>query len=340
MRSSSDKSPRDEPVVSAMRRLFVKTVFAEPVDLTGKTIIVTGASPGGLGFATARALASWGASVAVSTRSNPDAAVEALRASLDRTGNHGRIDGRALDLSRSDSVTNFVRWFVDTHRGRLDVLVNNAGVHLDLLSRWKEPRSSHDGFEIQWRTNYLGTAHLTHLLLPLLEATGRQTGDARIVNVSSQVHVKGSNGDLFGPTRPYNSWNAYGNSKLALLHMSTELQRRYSADAQLQAYSLHPGSVYTRVADKGLEGTGLIEKARSALSPVEAFFLKTPEEGAQTQTHCATHPGLVGGLYYQECAPVEPCDDAADSDIAARLWDETRTWVEIGCPGRASLPLA
>jgi len=81
----------------------------------------------------------------------------------------------------------FVRWFVATHGDRLDVLINNAGINLDLLSRWKEPRLTDDGFEIQWRTNYLGSAHLTHLLLPLLERTGKTTGDARVLNVVAHL---------------------------------------------------------------------------------------------------------------------------------------------------------
>jgi len=252
---------------------------------------------------------------------------EALRARLDGTDAQGRIDAHSLDLCQRDSVCAFVRWFVDVCGSKLDVLVNNAGVHLDLLSRWKEPHLSDDGFEIHWRTNYLGTAHLTHLLLPLLETAGRTSGDARVVNVGSHLHHKGSNEDLFGRTRPYNSWNAYGNSKLALMHMTTELQRRYAERFHIQAYCLHPGSVFTKIADKGLEGTGWVEKLRRTLSPVEAFFLKAPEEGAQTQIHCATQPEVRGGLYYRDCKPARSSRDAEDARVAARLWEETKTWV-------------
>lgn len=301
--------------------------YADPVDLDGKKILVTGASPGSLGFETARTLASWGASVVVTARSRPDGAVEALRERLQGADSPGSVDGHALDLARSDSVVGFAQWFTETQGDGLDVLINNAGIHLDLLSRWKEPSLTDDGFEIQWRTNYLGTAHLTHLLLPLLEKTGLATGDARIVNVVSQLHSKGSNDDLFGATRPYNSWTAYGNSKLALVHMTTELQRRHATESHLQAYCLHPGSVFTNVAAKGLEGTGLIEKVRNTLSPIEAFFLKTPEEGAQTQIYCATHRGLRGGFYYEDCRPSEASKDATAADIAARLWAETAAWV-------------
>jgi len=317
-------------LVKFVRQHLVSTEYAEIVDLRGKTIVVTGASPGSLGFATAETLAKWGASVIVTMRSNPDSAADAIRSRLETREDGARVHAYPLDLGSRESVLRFVRWFEGTHGDGLDVLVNNAGVHLDLLSRWKEPQQTDDGFEIHWRINYLGTAQLTQLLLPLLEKTGAKTGAARVVNVSSKLHVRGSNDDLFGQARPYNSWNAYGNSKLALIHMANELQRRYATQSNLSAYSLHPGAVFTHVADKGLEGTGFAEKVRNALWPVEAFFLKTPTEGAQTQIHCATWPKLQGGLYYEDCNPSEPSDDAKDADVATRLWDATLRWIEEG----------
>lgn len=301
--------------------------MAERVDVRGKRMIVTGATPGSLGFETALTLVSWGASVVVTTRSSTDAAVDALRTRLGDDDSQGSIDGHPMDLSDRSSVERFARWYRETDGDRLDVLVNNAGIHVDLLSQWKEPHLSDDGFEIQWRVNYLGTAQLTHLLLPLLKQTSEATGDARIVNVVSKLHFKGSNDQLSERTEPYNSWTAYGHSKLALVHMTLELQRRFAASSHLQAYCLHPGSVFTNVADRGLAGTGIVEAVRKALSPVEAFILKTPEEGAQTQIYCATHPGLPGGLYYEECEPSEPSEDTQDANTSARLWSETEAWL-------------
>ena len=329
-RSKPPETKASRGLVKFVRQHLVSTEYAEIVDLRGKTIVVTGASPGSLGFATAKALGSWGATVIVTTRANPDSTAEAIRALLETPEDAARVHAHPLDLGSRESVLDFVRWFEATHGERLDVLINNAGVHLDLLSRWKEPQQTEDGFEVHWRINYLGTSQLTHLLLPLLRRTGAKTGNARVVNVSSKLHVRGSNDDLFGRTRPYNSWNAYGNSKLALIHMANELQRHYATESNLSAYSLHPGAVFTHVADKGLEGTGLAEKVRNALSPIEAFFLKTPSEGAQTQIHCATWPKLQGGLYYEDCNPSEPSDDAKDADVAARLWDATQRWIETG----------
>jgi retinol dehydrogenase-12 len=146
------------------------------------------------------------------------------------------------------------------------------------------------------------------------------------------MFAKGSNDDLFGASRPYGSWSAYGNSKLALMHLTGEIQRRYADSSGLRSVCLHPGAVFTKVADKGLAGTGAIESFRKALSPVEAFFLLTPEEGAQTVLHCATQPQLSWGGYYVACAAEETNADARNAEVGGRLWKATEAWVDSGCP--------
>jgi NAD(P)-dependent dehydrogenase (short-subunit alcohol dehydrogenase family) len=261
---------------------------AERVDLAGRRVLVTGAGPGSLGFATAAVLREWGADVIVTRRSE-------------------------LDLADAASV----RRFVASMPGPLDVLVNNAGIHLDLRSSWKTPTLTADGFEIHWRTNYLGTAHLTSLLLPRLG----ESDDPRVVNVVSKLHSRAHNADLFGPRQPYDSWAAYGASKLALIHHAFELQRRC---APVQGYALHPGSVYTHIADRGLEGHRLLGALRRVFAPIERRMLLSPEAGAQTTVHCATAPGLVGGRYFRDCVAVAPSADALDADVSSRLWDEAQ----------------
>lgn len=311
---------------SSKRRPFVKTTLAERVDLHGKKVVVTGASPGSLGFETARTLAEWGATVIFTTRRNTEATRAALSTALRQTESAPTVKGHPLDLCDADSVVEFARWYLDTEGDELDVLVNNAGVHLDLLSKWKEPHLTADGFEIHWRTNYLGTMHLTQLLLPALKKAAQETGEARIVNVSSKLHFKGSNSQLFERTEPYNSWKAYGSSKLAQVHATFDAQRRFAKKHGVQSYCLHPGAVSTNVATKGLEGTWA-GRARSALLSVERVFLKSPTEGAQTQIHCASAPGLAGGIYYEECAPAEVSQEANDSEVANRLRNETEAWL-------------
>ena len=313
---------------NSLRTLLIRAPQAPPVDLHGKNIIVTGAAVGSIGFETARILASWGATVTITTRSNPQVVIDALNAALADTDSHGVIDAQTLDLAQASSVAQFADWYNTAHGGQLDVLINNAGIHLDLLSQWKKPQLTADDFEIHWRTNYLGPAHLTQRLLPLLQKTAQTSGDARIVNVVSQLHHKGSNAGLFAAPTPYNSWVAYGLSKLALVHATFEIQRRYAEPSRVQAYCLHPGAVYTNIANKGLAGNPLIESVRKALAPVESFFLLTPTEGAQTQVHCASQPDLAGGQYFQKCTPATPSNEANNTQAAARLWDETQAWIK------------
>ncbi|MDP3856401.1 MAG: SDR family NAD(P)-dependent oxidoreductase [Stagnimonas sp.] len=312
--------------MSRIRSWFLRAARAERIDLRGKQMVVTGAAPGSIGFETARQLAGWGADVVITTRRNPEAVAAQLRERIASEPGHGRIAAQALDLADAASTQAFITWLLSTHGERLDVLINNAGIHLDLLSQWKQAQLTPDGQERHWRTNYLGSLHLTLGLLPLLRQTGRQFGEARLINVVSQLHAKGSNADLFGMQRPYNSWFAYGNSKLALMHAAQALQRRHGATDQLKTYSLHPGAVYTHIADQGLRGNPRLEAVRRAFAPVEAFFLLTPEEGAQTSVHCASSPTADGGRYWQRCQPATASADSADTEVARRLLEATEAW--------------
>lgn len=261
-----------------------------------KVALVTGAGDRSLGAATAEALRARGLRVLTTTRSCPVT-----------------VDTHPLDLTSRGSVERLAAWVP----GRLDVLVNNAGIHLDLRSKWKEPQLV-DGHEVHWRTNYLGTAQLTRLLLPNLLAAD----EARVVNVVSKLHERGRNAWLFGPVTPYDSWAAYGTSKLALVHEAAEIERRYGGQG-LHGYSLHPGSVHTRVADRGLETAPVLARLRRLAAPLERRTLASPEVGARTTVHCATSPDAVPGGYHRREAPAEPSPDARDAEVSARLWDAT-----------------
>ncbi|MEH6467115.1 MAG: SDR family NAD(P)-dependent oxidoreductase [Pseudomonadales bacterium] len=313
-----------------IRNLFVQTPYALVTDLTGKHVIVTGTSRGSLGFETAKTLARWGAVVIVTTRSNTESVIRALTEELSGENTKAQITGHELDLCDAESVNAFAQWYMEQCGQRLDVLVNNAGVHLDLMSKWKQPKLTADGHEIQWRTNYLGTAQLTHKLLPLLQTTAAAQGEARIVNVGSQIHNKGSNAALFNPDTPYNSWQSYGLSKLGLIHLTSELHRQFAQNDNLKSYCLHPGSAsgtYTGVADKGFEGQAVINFLRKLGAPIEKLFMSTAEEGAQTQLFCATSAQAESGSYYQNCAIHEASTDSQDEKAATHLWQETLDWV-------------
>jgi NAD(P)-dependent dehydrogenase (short-subunit alcohol dehydrogenase family) len=271
-----------------------------------KVALVTGAGEGSLGEATAAALREAGFRVLTTTRSCPVAA-----------------DSHPLDLTSRVSVAELAAW-VGSSTDRLDVLVNNAGIHLDLRSRWREPQLV-DGHEVHWRTNYLGTAQLTRLLLPRLLETADAHGEARVVEVVSQLHERGRNAWLGGRVAPYDSWAAYGTSKLALVHEAAEIERRYGGRG-LHGYAVHPGSVYTHVADRGLETAPILGRLRRLAAPLERRALLTPAQGARTTVFCATSAEAVPGGYHRRGAPAEPSPEARDPDVAARLWDATTAW--------------
>ncbi len=283
-------------IANRLHRALVRAADAPVVDVTGKRIIVTGAAPGSIGGETAWLLKEWGAEVITTNRS-------------------GNGVSHALDLGDGDSVRAFASWVLAEH-GTIDVLVNNAGILLDLMRSWKEPRLL-DGYESMWRVNYLGTTHLTQLLLPALAG-------GRVVNVVSTSHLRAKNAGLFGPDGDYSSYKAYGQSKLALMHATTELNRRHP---EVEAVSVHPGEVYTGIATAALAEHKLVSRVRGALRPLEQFLFMTATEGAQTQVMLATAPQVERSAYYVRCKPAKPNPEALDATVSARLWDQTQEWL-------------
>ncbi|NRB36892.1 MAG: SDR family NAD(P)-dependent oxidoreductase [Pseudomonadales bacterium] len=313
-------------ILEKIHALMTGSKMAAVKDLTGRSFLVTGCAQGSLGFSTALQLLQQGAVVSITTRKNTQAIKARLQEKLSPIQERN-LHAFDLDLASRDSVEAFVDVYKTSNLG-LDVLINNAGIHLDLMSKWRQPLLSDDGFEMQWRVNYLGSTHLTLSLLPLLQTSAKTSGDARIINVISQLHTKGLNSEFFTPQRPYNSWFAYGQSKLALLHFTRSLDRRFNQDS-ISSYCLHPGAVYTNVAAKGLADTGWVETIRNALAPLERCFLKTAREGAQTQIHCATSDKKIlrSGQYYRNSTLSIASSEGDDVEIADKLWQEQLQWM-------------
>ncbi|MFM7286360.1 MAG: SDR family NAD(P)-dependent oxidoreductase, partial [Cyanobium sp.] len=183
---------------------------ADMPDQRGRLALITGANSG-LGLETARALLAKGATVILACRSLERAEL-ARQQLLPGARDGAAIDLLELDLAHLASVRAAASQLQDRY-GRLDLLINNAGV-MGL------PRSlTRDGFERQFGINHLGHFALTLALLPLL----RGQADARVVTVTSGAQYFGRIGfdDLQGERR-YDRWQAYGQSKLANVMFALE----------------------------------------------------------------------------------------------------------------------
>ena len=315
--------------VTHILRLFTSKPMAEEVDMSSRNVIVTGASPHSLGYETAKILASWGATVVVTSSRN----IELMESSLKRdlriiSADEKKITAHTLDLCDVDSVNNFTTWYRKNYNDQLHVLVNNAGIHKNILSPRKKPPMTKDGFEIHWRTNFLGTFHLTSLLLPILKQTGLESGDARVVNVTSHLHDRVKNKSMFNDDGDYHSWDAYALSKLALIHFTFEIQRRFAKKYNLQSVAVHPGSVKTNLTQiEEFEGKigYLLNQICSTLA---SLVLIRPILGAQTSVMCASKYPLQGGSYYERCEIAESSGDTKDQDVSKLLWDNSDAWVK------------
>ncbi|BCY09194.1 oxidoreductase [Actinoplanes sp. L3-i22] len=277
-------------------------------DLTGRTVVVTGATSG-IGLSTARAFGAAHARVVLAVRDPAKGAAAA--ASIP-----GGAIVRALDLADLSSV----RRFADDWQGPIDVLVNNAGVSSPTRQR------TTDGFELQLGTNHLGPFALTNLLLP--HVTGR------VVALSSQAEraARINLDDLFQERTPYRESRVYAASKLANLLFITELQRRLAAaGSAVLAAAAHPGLVATDMT-RGSGGT---------LSRLAVRYLaQSPEQGALPVLFAATAdipPGAFTGpehaLHMRGGAElIGRSKRSRDPELARRLWiaSEKLTGVTFG----------
>ncbi|MEO0604281.1 MAG: oxidoreductase, partial [Myxococcota bacterium] len=245
-------------------------------DLTGKVTIVTGANAG-IGYEAAKVLAEHGAEVVLACRNEAKA-----KAALDKIAAGSPAASLVvlpLDLSSLDSVRAFAAAFVERY-DRLDILVNNAGVMIPPLGRTAE------GFELQFGVNHLGHFALTGLLLPVLQSTP----GARVVNVSSTAHRMGQMewDDLNWESRSYSATAAYGQSKLANLHFTFELDRRLkAAGIDVTATAAHPGWAATE-----------LQRHSGFIQFLNNFLAQSQAKGAWPTLAAATEPDATGGTYY------------------------------------------
>jgi NAD(P)-dependent dehydrogenase (short-subunit alcohol dehydrogenase family) len=270
---------------------------ADLPSFAGRTVIVTGANSG-LGLVTARELARVGATTILAVRNT----AKGTQAAAGMTGN---VEVRELDLQELSSV----RAFAD-RVDHVDVLINNAGIMAVPYAQ------TADGFESQIGTNHLGHFALTNLLLPRITD--------RVVTVSSFVHMMGyiSLKDLNWKSRPYSAWLAYGQSKLANLLFTSELQRRLdAAGSAVKSYAAHPG--YSATNLQGRTGRRVADTLMSL-----GNRLATDADFGARQTLYAASRDLPGDTFigprFGMRGPTGPSPRsplARDAEKAAGLWE-------------------
>lgn len=277
-------------------------------DLGGKVAIVTGANTG-IGYETARALASAGARVILACR-NADSGNSAV-ARIQRKHPGAEAGFMPLDLASTASIRTFCQ---SVDASKIDLLICNAG---SLSSSYQE---TEQGFEHTVGVCHIGHFLLVQLLLPKLLAAG----SPRVVMLSSESHKYpkklGFSTLIKSPGR-YSSMKAYGQAKLCNALMALELQNRYG-DQGLSACSVHPGTLVTTQIGRDSQ---LASLAMKLVSP----WTKSPSQGAATSVFCAIHDNaadLAGG-YFSQCRPAPCSREAKNPEVAARLWTQTEKWL-------------
>ncbi|KAI7747642.1 hypothetical protein M8C21_032535, partial [Ambrosia artemisiifolia] len=284
----------------------------EGIDGHGLTAIITGPTSG-IGLETARVLALRGVHVVMAAR-NLEAASK-CKETIIKGCPSATIDIMELDVSSLESVTKFANEYISKGLP-LNILICNAGVMVPPFSLSK------DGIESQFATNYLGHFHLTNLLLDTMKNTARSCGqEGRIVLVSSVAHSLTYKGgimfDKLNDEKSYNSYYAYGQSKLANILHAKELTRRLKEEgADITINALHPGVIATNLA----RHTTFISVLQNM---VLKHFQKNIPQGASTTCYLALNPKVKGvsGEYFADNNVAKPSDKAKDAELAKKLWE-------------------
>jgi NAD(P)-dependent dehydrogenase (short-subunit alcohol dehydrogenase family) len=271
-------------------------------DMTGKTVLITGAT-NGIGKIAAIELARMGASVAIVARSKDkgNSVLEEIKRETGRV----QVELFLADLSSMADVRKLAQEFAATHTS-LDVLVNNAG------ALYSERKLSADGLEMTFALNHVSYFLLTNLLLPVLKTAP----SARVVSVSSAAHFMGKvDFEDLQAERGFNGWKAYNASKLENVMFTFALARRLQGTG-VTANCLHPGFVKTGF------GGGNAGFMSTLLTLGQNLFAITPEAGAQTMIHLASSPDVAGvtGRYFDKNRAVASSAASLDQVAQERLW--------------------
>ena len=302
--------------------MFTKRSTAEEVtgdvDLTGKTIVMTGVNSG-LGYEAMRVLANKGAHVIGLARSLEKATKACAEI-------EGITTPLGCELSDLDSVKHCADQIIAMDIP-IDVVICNAGIMAlpELTVK--------DDLELQFLTNHMG--HF--LLVYLLQDRVKRAEEGRIVMLSSMGHqmtVKGGiNFDNLDGSQGYQGWKFYGQSKLANLLTAKAFDERLK-EAGVRANAVHPGVINTNLT-RSLDGIlGILFKLPFTGLLMDHVFGKTISQGASTQCYVATNPSLkgVGGKYYSDNKEDKTSYYGSNKELADRLWDYSveylKTYIE------------
>ena len=299
-----------------------KWTSADIPDQTGRVAVVTGSNTG-LGLETAKALAARGARVVLAVR-NLEKGKEAA-ATITAATPGADVTLQELDLSSLASVRAAAAELRSRH-DQIDLLINNAGL------MYPPKSTTADGFEMQFGTNHLGHFALTGLLLDRLVSVP----GSRVVTVSSIGHrINASiHFDDLQWDRSYSRVGAYGQSKLANLLFTYELQRRLASHGTTIAAAAHPGG----------SDTDLMRHIPSGLQfamPVVRPLFQGADMGALPTLRAATDPAVLGGQYFGPDGPggvrgypkvVPSSDQSHDLDLQRRLWAVSEELTQVVYP--------
>ena len=304
--------------------MSAKWTAADVPDRSGRVAVVTGANSG-IGYEAAAVLAGRGARVVVAVRDlgKGESAVHQIK----RRSPNADVALQQLDLSSLASV----RAAAEDLRAaypRIDLLINNAGV------MYPPKQTTADGFELQFGTNHLGHFALTGLLLDhLLPVEG-----SRVVTVASIAHniQAGIHFEDLQWERSYNRVAAYGQSKLANLMFTYELQRRLAdKQAPTVAVAAHPGISNTELM-RHIPGSGL-----PGFSRLAGLVTNSPAVGALATLRAATDSAVRGGQYYGPSGfrelvghpvLVQSNRMSHDTEVQQRLWSVSEELTGVKFP--------
>lgn len=262
-----------------------------------KVYVVTGATSG-LGKAIAFELAKTGETIVIVGR-DPDRAA-LVKQEIESVTQNPNLDLQLCDLANLSSVRNLATILLSRYN-HIDVLINNAGIYK------KNRQSTVDGFETMFTTNHLGPFLLTYLLMERLLASG----SARIINITAPSTTQLNFDDLQGEQN-FNSFNAFGASKMANLLFTFELARRME-NTGVTVNAVHPGLVRS----------GLMKDAFAPLRLLINLFSASPTRAALEIVHLATSPDFetTTGKFLHSGKELEPAAYSLDQNVQRKLWD-------------------